>query len=118
MKLIFIACLTLACVIAQAQTATLTADTVTGTHATHCGGYINGVRIANVPLQASAPRCKLVNPPGLMYGGNSWKACNSAPNDAAYSEGCNDTVLNFSLTQAPAGPTPLSPPTNLKMVQQ
>jgi len=117
MKLIFIACMTLACVMAQAQTATLTADTVTDTHATHCGGYINGVRIANVPLQASAPRCKLVNPPNLMYGGNSWKACNSAPGSTTYTEGCNSTVLNFSLAKPPTT-VQLSPPTNLRLVQQ
>jgi|KBSMisStandDraft_5_1062788.scaffolds.fasta_scaffold00198_46 hypothetical protein len=128
MKLIFIACIVasfalIGCAHVQAApptatqaatgTVTLTAD-VTDGNATHCGGYINGVRIPDVPLQSTAPKCKLVNPPNLNSGGNSWKACNSTPGNSSYTEGCNATVLNFSV--APST-TPLQPPTNLNYMQ-
>jgi hypothetical protein len=99
----------------QAATGSVTLTADTDANATHCGGFINGTRIPDVPLQATSPRCKIVNPPNLFTGGNSWKACNSAPGNAAYTEACNATLLNFTLA-APAAP--LNPPTNLKMVEQ
>jgi hypothetical protein len=91
----------------------LTADT--DPNATHCGGFINNVRIPDVLLQTTAPKCKVDATTRVQTGTNTWKACNSAPNKPEFSEGCNETLLTF--TVAPPV-TPLNPPTNMRMTQQ
>jgi hypothetical protein len=99
--------------ISASGTVTLTADT--DPNATHCGGFINDVRIPDVPLQTTSPKCRVDATTRVNVGSNTWKACNSAPNNAAYSEGCVATPLTFTVS-APV--TTLNPPTNLRMVEQ
>jgi hypothetical protein len=70
----------------------------TDPNATHCGGFINDVRIQDYPVYTESPRCRFLANNYLKNGNNTWLACNSAPGRG---ESCVSTPLNFKTKGGP-----------------
>jgi hypothetical protein len=98
----------------KASSVFLLAD-VTDTNATKCGGMFNGVRLTDVPLQPSQPKCKIDVTTRVAAGSNTWTACNSATDPTQFTEGCVTTPLTFTYSPPAAQ---LQPPTNMRYQEQ
>ena len=98
----------------KATSVFLLAD-ITDANATKCGGLLNNVRLTDVPLLTTQPKCKIDVSTKVVSGTNTWKACNSAADPTKFTEGCVTTPLTFTYTP-PA--VPLSPPTNMRYQEQ